>query len=173
MSIVSDRKKILASLNFYEEFLKNVSEDRFLETPPRGGWSYSEVYSHITGANYLSVIAIEKCLSKTSDIKTRKPHWKVRLILFLGKFPPGRIKAPAQVEAAVKKISKEEASNLLIRMRKKLDTILQDFKKFDDSYKFKHPRLGYLDAKDWLRFILIHTQHHQKQIKRISKSFAK
>lgn len=173
MSIVSDRKKVLASLNFYEDFLKHVSEETFLETPPRGGWSYSEVYSHVLGANHMSIIAVEKCLSKTADIKSRKPHWKVRLILFFGKFPPGKIKAPAQVEAAVKKISKEEASNLLIKLKKKLDTILVDFKKFDTKYKFKHPRLGYLDAKDWLRFILIHTRHHQKQIKRISKSFAK
>lgn len=173
MNVTSDRKKILAALNFYEEFLKNISEERFLETPPNGGWSFSEVYSHITEANHLSIIAIEKCLNKTSDIKTRKPHWKVRLILFLGKFPPGKIKAPPQVEAAVKKISKEEASNLLIRMRKKLDTILPDFKKFDACYKFKHPRLGYLDAKSWVRFMLIHTQHHQNQIKRIGKSFSR
>lgn len=173
MSIASDKKRILAALTFYEDFLRNVSEERFLETPPNGGWSFSEVYSHITGANYLSIIAIEKCLNRTSDIKTRKPHWKVRLILFLGKFPPGKIKAPAQVESAVKKISKEEASNLLVRMRKKLDTILPDFKKFDTNYKFKHPVLGYLDAKSWLKFILIHSQHHQKQIKRISKSLAK
>lgn len=173
MSIISDRKRILASLDFYETFLKNVSEDRFLETPPSGGWSFSEVYSHILEVNHLSIIAIEKCLNKTTAVKTRKPHWKVRLILFLGKFPPGKIKAPPQVAAAVKKISKEEASNLLIRMRKKLDTILVDFKKFDVTYKFKHPRLGYLDAKSWLRFTLVHTQHHQKQIKRISKSFVK
>lgn len=42
---------------------------------------------------------------------------------------------------------------------------MKDFKKFDDRYKFKHPRLDYLGTKDWLRFILILTQDHQNKSK--------
>ncbi|MBU1373131.1 MAG: DinB family protein [Bacteroidetes bacterium] len=169
MSLKGDINKIQHSIKFYEEFLKTVSEEAFLQNPAEGVWSYSEVYSHILGANYMSLIALEKCLNKTADIKIRKPHWKVRLILFFGRFPPGKIKAPANIAAAVKKISKEEASNLIVKFKKKLNTLLADFKKFDPKYKIKHPRLGFLDAKSWLRFIFIHTKHHQKQITRISK----
>ena len=169
MSLRSDIDKIKSSIKFYEEFLKTVSEEAFVKTPAKEAWSYSEVYSHILSANYMSLIALEKCLNKTADIKIRKSHWKVRLILFLGRLPPGRIKAPAHIAAVVKKISKEEASNLIIKFKKKLDTLLIDFKKFDPKYKVKHPRLGFLDAKSWLRFIFIHTKHHEKQISRISK----
>jgi hypothetical protein len=120
----------------------------------------------------MSAIAMEKCLNKTAEIKMRKPNWKVRLILFIGKFPPGKIKAPAQVEAAVKKISKEEASNQLIKLYKKIEVLYPEIKKADAHYKFKHPRLGYLDAASWFRFMLIHTQHHQRQIARILKSYS-
>lgn len=173
MSLKSDIDKIKSSIKFYEAFLKTVSEENFLQNPAEGAWSYSEVYSHILGANHISLIAIEKCLNKTADIKVRKPHWKVRLILFIGRFPPGKIKAPTHIAALVKKISKEEASNLIIKFKKKLDVLLADFKKFDPKYKVKHPRLGFLDAKSWLRFVFIHTNHHQKQINRIGKILPK
>lgn len=171
MSIVSDKASLLKSFGFYESFLKTISEEDFQLSPADGGWSYAEVYSHIFGSNLLSTIAIEKCLNKTAEIKTNKSHWKVRLILFFGKFPPGKIKAPAQIAAAVKKISKEEASNLLIKSRKKIETLYPDFKHFNPHYKIKHPRLGFLEAKAWFRFIVIHNKHHQNQIRRIEKAF--
>ncbi|OAQ41716.1 hypothetical protein A5893_00975 [Pedobacter psychrophilus] len=171
MSIKSDKQTLLQSLKFYEEFLKTVNEDVFLTTPPIDGWAYSEVYSHILGANLMSFIALEKCLNKTAEIKTKKPDWRVRLILFLGRFPPGKLKVPDSVADLVKKITKEEASNQLIRIRKKIEELNINFKNFDANYKMKHPRLGYLDAKNWLRFMVIHTRHHEKQIKRIAESF--
>lgn len=171
MSVASDKASLFKSFHFYESFLKTINEEDFQLSPSAGGWSYSEVYAHILGSNLLSTIAIEKCLNKTAEIKTNQPHWKVRLILFFGKFPPGKIKAPAQIEALVKKISKEEASNLLIKSRKKIEMLFPDFKYFNPHYKIKHPRLGYLGAKAWFRFILVHTKHHQNQIRRLEKSF--
>ncbi|MBC7655354.1 MAG: DinB family protein [Oligoflexus sp.] len=171
MTVKSDKEALLQSLKFYAEFLKTVNEDIFLTTPPIDGWSYSEVYSHILSANLMSFIALEKCLNKTAEIKSRKADWRVRLILFLGRFPLGKLKAPATIADLVKKITKEEASNQVIRIRKKIEELNVNFKNFDANYKMKHPRLGYLDAKQWLRFMVIHTKHHEKQIKRIAESF--
>lgn len=167
MSVKSDSAKVLKSLKFYGEFLKTLNNDIFLTTPQQGGWSFSEVYAHILSANFLSVVAIEKCLNRTAEIKTRKPDWRVRLILFFGRFPPGKFKVPQVLEASVKKISKEEASNELIRLAKKVAELEKGFSKFNPDYKIKHPRLGYLNAKSWLRFIYVHSKHHQKQIKKI------
>ncbi len=169
MSVKSNQRNILQSLKFYSSFLKTVNEDVFLQTPQQGGWSFAEVYSHILSANLLSVIAIEKCLNKTAEIKSRKPDWRARLILFFGRFPPGKYKVPAVLEDAVKKISKEEAANQLIKLQKRIEGIDVGYVKFNANYKVKHPRLGYLDAKLWLRFILVHSKHHQRQIKRIQK----
>ncbi len=169
MSVKSDKNLILGHLKFYAEFLKTVNEDLFLKTPQQGGWSFSEVYAHILSANLLSVIAVEKCLNKTADIKIRKPDWRVRLVLFFGRFPPVKYKVPAILASSVKKITKEEASNQLIRLVKKVEEIEKGFGKFSADYKVKHPRLGYLDAKSWLRFIYVHTKHHQKQLTRIEK----
>lgn len=172
MSVASNKKELEKTLRFYEEFLKTVSEEVFIRTPPGGGWCYAEVYSHITNVNYIAAIAAEKCLIKVAEIKTKAPDWRVRLILFFGKFPPGKIKAPAVVEAAVKKINREEAANLLVNIYKKLAALYPQFKNFNSNYKVKHPRLGYLDAKSWLRFMVIHTKHHQQQIIRIEKDLS-
>ncbi|MFC5282531.1 DinB family protein [Pedobacter alpinus] len=169
MSVKSDQNNILQSLKFYSSFLKTVNEEVFLKTPQQGEWSYSEVYAHIFSAHILSVIAIEKCLNKTAELKIRKPDWRVRLILFFGRFPPVKYKVPAVLADAVKKISKEDAANQLVKLQKRIEDIHVGFSKFNPHYKVKHPRLGYLDAKAWLRFILVHSKHHQRQIKRIEK----
>ena len=173
MSVTSNKKELERTLQFYEQFLKTVDEETFSSTPISGGWSFAEVYSHITNVNYISAIAAEKCLNKVAEIKTKKPDWRVRLILFLGKFPPGKIKAPAAVEESVKKITKEEASNLLAKIHKKLDNLNPQYKNFDSNHKVKHPRLGYLDAKHWLRFMVVHTKHHQNQIIRIKRELVR
>ncbi|HET8828000.1 MAG TPA: DinB family protein [Pelobium sp.] len=171
MSVNSDKNKVLNSLKFYSAFLKTVNEELFVKTPVQGGWSFAEVYAHIISANLLSVVAIERCLNKTAEIKTHKPDWRVRLILFFARFPPGKYKVPPVLEDKVKKISKEEASNDLIKLTKKIEELEKGFSKFNPDYKSKHPRLGYLDAKSWLRFIYVHSKHHQMQIKRIEKMF--
>lgn len=172
MSLVSNKPKLLKSLDFYLQFLKGVSDEDFEKSPAYGVWSLGQVYSHIIGANMMSHIALEKCLNKTAEIKTRKPHWQVRLILFLGRFPPGKIKAPAAIAAAVKSFTKEEASNQLIRLIKKVKEHDYVAKPLDVNYKMKHPRLGYLDAASWLRFMLIHTNHHIKQVKNTYKAIS-
>jgi hypothetical protein len=172
MSLAHNKPKLLKSLDFYLQFLKGVSAEDFEKSPAYGVWSLGQVYSHIIGANIMSHIALEKCLIKTADIKTRKPHWKVRLILFLGKFPPGKIKAPAAIAEAVKSYTKEEASNQLIRLIKKVNEYDYNSKTLDLNYKMKHPRLGYLDAASWFRFMLIHTNHHIKQVKNTYKAIS-
>jgi len=169
MSVSSNKKKINRLLDFYEQYLKTVNEDAFLTSPAHGVWSYSEIYSHVLWVIASSLVAIEQSLNKTSPIKSNQPDWRVRLILFLGILPGSNLKAPEIVAANVKKISKEEALNKIINIRKRLDTICSEFKKFDLNYKVKHPRLGWLDAKSWLRFIVVHTKHHIKQISRLEK----
>ncbi len=169
MSVRGDKRKILQQLKFYGTFLKTVNEERFITTPKAGGWSYAELYAHVLNTSFLSLVAVDQCLSKTASIKREKPDWRVRLMLFLGRFPPGKYKVPAMLLAAISKISQEKASNELHRMIKKIDAIDANFSKYNPAYKVKHPRLGYLDAESWLRFMYVHTKHHQKQIKRIEK----
>lgn len=151
----------------YETFLTEISEKDFQKSPASGGWSYSEVYSHILEANLLSLLALEKCVKGKAEENTKKTHLAVWLILFLGKFPPGKIKAPERIAALVQKINPAEAETLMLKFKTKLNELAPLVAGASATQKAKHPRLGFLNARQWLRFIQIHSRHHEKQLGRI------
>jgi hypothetical protein len=165
MRIRATTESILQALEKYRAFLDGMDEEEFQKSPAEGVWSYSEVYSHIISADTGCTIAIERCMheDKTSVGGIKWYSW---LILFTGVFPP-RLKAPEKVAAMVKKITVEEARNGLIKLCEKLPETEDIVKKASPLRKIKHPRLGLLNARQWLRFIEIHTIHHLKQLERI------
>ncbi|MEO8795513.1 MAG: DinB family protein [Daejeonella sp.] len=173
MSILSQKKSILKSVNYYTELLNTLSEEEFQLSPEDGSWSYSEVFSHIFQANLASLIATEKCLNGTGTLNHKNSHWIVRAILFFGRFPPGKFKAPESLASMCEKIDKEKARNLIVKFKSRLEDMATKVGKASIHMKIKHPRLGLLNAKQWFRFIEVHTLHHQKQLDRIKSTFQK
>lgn len=102
----------------------------------------------------------------------RPTHFTVQLILFFGMLPPiKKYEVPKRLMQRVKKINCLSAQQFIIDFELQLAKIFPHLKKADPKIKIKHPRLGYLNAIQWLRFIEIHLRHHLKQINRIEKSF--
>ena len=154
----------------YRSKLSAYAELDFQRTPPIGGWSYSEVYSHIFDASLLSLIALNNSI--TGKGENKPTHFIVRLILLLGSLPPAQnYKVPQRIADRVKKISKTEALDFILEFETALETAYPAIPRADLQLKTKHPRLGYLNANQWLRFIEIHLKHHLKQLERIEKSF--
>ena len=160
---------LLNTIAVYEAILARVSEESFMQSPSHGNWSYSETYSHIFQSGLLSLIAIENCIQQNGELSRKSIHWITLLILYFGQFPPGKIKAPKRIASMVKKISKEEANALMLKFNLRLQEISHLVNTANPHQKINHPRLGLLNAKQWLRFIEIHTIHHVKQLKRIEK----
>jgi hypothetical protein len=169
MSIERHYKSLLKIIAVYENLLKKVSEEEFIQSPQDGGWSYSETYSHIFQSNLLSLHATEKCIVGTGVLSRKGIHWMAWLILFFGRFPPGKIKAPERLASMVTKISREDALNLIAKFKIRLGEIKSKIHKASPYQKSKHPRLGLLNAKEWFRFIEVHTSHHTRQLKRIGR----
>ncbi len=167
MSVNNHFRSLIKAVEQYEILLQEVSEELFAKSPPEGGWSYSETFSHIFQSNLASLIAVEKCFLKTGILDEKRINWKVWMILFLGRLPPGKFKAPERLASMVKILSKEEAANLIVKFKKRLSELKDKVEKADKYQKIKHPRLGLLNAKQWWRFIEIHTIHHTHQLKRI------
>ncbi|KLT64073.1 DinB family protein [Pedobacter sp. BMA] len=166
--------KIRASLHHivkaYKAKLSSYPEDIFQLTPPIDGWSYSEVYSHIFDSSLLSLIALENCIKGKGEDKPT--HFAVKVILFFGAFPPAqKYKVPKRLIDRVKKISKTEALDFILEFEKALEHAYPNVSKANKHIKTPHPRLGYLNAKQWFRFIEIHLKHHLKQLNRIEQSF--
>lgn len=154
----------------YTMRLDQISDQDFQTTPPIGGWSYSEVYSHIFDASLLSLQAMENCMNGKGE---KKPTaFLVKLILWYGGFPPQqKYKVPKVLEARVRKISTAEARLMINDFLQQLQVLYPSLATSDQQLKRPHPRLGYLNTSGWLRFIEIHLKHHLQQIKRIEKSF--
>ena len=173
MTVEQERKAIDEVLDIYRSRLDIIPDDQFDITPQGDGWSYAEVYSHILQATLSSTIAAEKC-----TLSTCKPTSKGRsavgfFVLTFNSFPPVRLKEPKEVAASIpaKKISKEDARNLLIKCRKRVDSVASLIHGSSPHCKIPHLRLGMLNAPQWFKFILIHAKHHLKQLDRVEKKF--
>lgn len=154
----------------YKAKLSAYPDEIFQQTPPINGWSYSEVYAHIFDASLLSLIALSN--SATGKGEDKPTHFMAKVILLLGSLPPAKkYKVPKKLLDRVKKISKAEAMDFILEFEKALADNYPLVANASDRCKTKHPRLGYLNAKQWLRFIEIHLKHHLKQLGRIEKSF--
>lgn len=165
MQQMADRT--LKILDRYEQFLNQVAESDFQLNPVEGVWSYSEVYSHIFTANHACLIAIQNCIQGKSIDSKEPASIAGRLILFFGIFPPVKIKAPERIAAMVKKISKEEAQVQVQKFRENLIELLPKMEQASPTQKAKHPRMGLFNVRQWLRFIEIHSLHHEKQLYRV------
>ncbi|MFC3561589.1 DinB family protein [Pedobacter jamesrossensis] len=154
----------------YKAKLSSYPDEIFQLTPPINGWSYSEVYSHIFDASLLSLIALEHSANGKGEDKPT--HFVVKLILLLGSLPPAKkYKVPKRLIDRVKKISKTQAMDFILEFEKALADTYPLIANANKKCKTKHPRLGYLNAEQWLRFIEIHLKHHLKQLERIENSF--
>jgi hypothetical protein len=166
--------KILHSISkivdAYKIKLVSVTDEEFMLTPSIGGWSYSEVYTHIFDSSLLSLIAVQNCIKGKG--KNEKTNFDAKAILFFGMLPPGkRYKVPTRLIDRAKKIDLITAKQFIDNFELQLEKTGSQLEKANTSIKVAHPRLGFLNAKQWLRFIEIHLHHHLKQLRRIEKSF--
>lgn len=173
MNVHSYSKGLSIAINYYLEKLSSISEEDFQKTPKLDEWSYSEVYQHLIAANGLTLTGLEKCINGTARLIENPTDWRVRLILYLGQLPPGDLKVPAILESTIKKIDKAEAEKGMKHLLELVDGIMPRIHLAPINHGLKHPRMGYLNAFQWIRFMQIHTNHHIKQLNRINKMLKK
>jgi hypothetical protein len=174
VSITNEHKRLNAIFDIYRAQIDSIPDDQFGQTPPHGGWSYAEVYSHIMQATMAATIALERCTHETDKPNKGKENFMGKLVLLFARFPPIRIKEPQSVSSKMPavKISKEEARNLIVKCRKRMDEMVPLTSEKVAIRRVKHPRLGMFSAAQWYKFIRIHLAHHIKQLSRIKKDFA-
>ncbi|MDO3640684.1 DinB family protein [Mucilaginibacter sp. L3T2-6] len=173
MNLAKERKAIDAALDEYRARLDAIPDELFTETPPGGGWSYAEVYSHIIKGTLGSTIVAERCAQGNTPPTTKGPTLLGRYMLLTGSLPPLKLKVTAEVAAKMpaEEISKEEAKNSLVKCRKRVETIMPLIKDAPPHSRSGNPRMGMLNAAQWLRFMRAHLYHHLKQLSRIEKKF--
>lgn len=171
MSVKNNYLSLKRAMQRYSDLLESYSDTDFIYSPAKGGWSYAEVYAHITSSNQLSIRAIKKCAEHRADEVATRVDWRVAMILFAGRLPKGR-KVPQRLADTIVKMSREEARQKVDEVMEILEATYPLMAKASPTQKLKHPRLGYLNAAQWLRFVEIHSYHHLRQLERIRKALA-
>src|ERR1700712_5644739 len=128
MKIAEERRAIDAALDNYRNQLDTIPDDVFDVTPPGGGWSFAEVYSHILQATIGSTIATERCANGTCEPTKKGLTVLGRLSLLFRYLPKVKVPPPEAAKIQVKKLTKEEVKNLLIKCRSRIDTITSRIK---------------------------------------------
>jgi hypothetical protein len=148
--------------------LDDYSREELLRKPSPAEWSIGQVYGHLLEtttsiANGAIPIALDDC-AKNID---RKVLWLAKPILWLG-FPPFRFRAAKVItqQPAVPD-DMEQLRRDFEALVTKLHELARRAKAAKCSGKTKHPRMGYLNAKEWIRFVEIHWAHHLRQKRRL------
>jgi len=172
VDVFKERKAIDTALDDYRTWLDNIPDELFDVTPPQGGWSYAEVYSHILQATIGASIAVERCANGTFKASKKGRTLIGHYVLATGSFPPVKLASPSALASKmpVKKIGKEGAKNMLVKCRRRMETVLPLVQSATADCKAEHPRMGMLNAKQWFKFIRIHLQHHLMQLARIQEN---
>jgi hypothetical protein len=131
-------------------------------------WSVVEVVEHLQRAYLATAKGLERCLEKNQPMATAKTL-KQTLVSFalvnLGYFPEGR-----QSPKYIMPTGELDLGAVLDATRRDLERLhlaaANTRDRFGGSKKvLDHPILGALSVDQWLRFHLIHTRHHEKQIR--------
>lgn len=167
MGLKNTYTRFMKSIEVYENRLNNYNEENFLKKKTADVWSPAEVYAHIISANRMTIKAMGKAVRKEATSDSNPLSWAARIIFFINRMPKGR-KVPAVVEARTPKInSKLEAAEGLKVLKVELESIWEQRDLWPDDQKFKHPALGMMNNRHWLKFMQIHTEHHLAQLNRI------
>jgi hypothetical protein len=129
-------------------------------------WSVVEIVEHLQRSYSGTAKGFERCLEKNSPLATRatfKQSLQAFALVNLGYFPEGR-QAPKHIipTGAI------ALPDVLEGVKKDLawldDAAARAKQAFGGIRVMDHPILGAFTVDQWLRFHLVHTRHHQKQI---------
>lgn len=150
----------------------SLSPDQLRFNPGPGEWNLLQVMSHLVTAEKQSVIYIKRKLARHQDIPKTGFGAKIRhFILRVALILPLKFKAPKIADVAEDFPGYDLMKQEWDEARTELENIIRSSD--DDLLSkalYRHPRAGFLNIKQALEFIQIHTAHHQKQIKRILNS---
>lgn len=167
MSLNRNYNSLIDVIKNYSYKLNSFSEESFQFKYEVNTWSSAEVYAHIITANKLSLRGMLKAQlgEATEDISPLS--WSARLIFFTGRIPKGR-KVPELFKNRTPQFNSiAEAKSALDDLENELNNLWDNRNLWSKTQKIKHPALGLLNNEQWIKFMLIHSKHHLKQLKRI------
>lgn len=129
-------------------------------------WSPVEIIEHLTRAYSGTAKGFERCLEKGAPLATSatlKQRLQQFALINLGFFPEGR-----QAPKFILPTGELDLAAVLDAVRRDLTRLDESASKARQSLgsgkMLDHPILGALTVDEWLKFHVVHTEHHARQI---------
>ena len=147
----------------FKKELANYSSEQLQRIPEEGVWSIGQMYDHliVVAHEYLDNVSVcsgaieEQFLEKTPAGKE----------LFKNKgFPAIKIRLPDEMNAPPNNSGSQE--DLINRMEKLIQRVEYWESQVDAIHpecKAKHGGFGWLNAREWLDLVEMHSRHHLRQ----------
>jgi len=135
--------------------------------PSVSGWSVAEHLDHLILAEDGILRWIRTAIDDPAAFPGEgAPNRVGRLVLFTGRIPRGRAKAPAPT------VPESPDPERLVGRLSELDALLASVaprlvEVHASRSTFGHPILGHFTPAQWLRFLDVHHRHHEKIIRDI------
>ncbi len=139
-----------------------VDDARLVNVAPSvSGWSVAQHMVHLALANAHMLTAVQRIVARATPAeRVGRPTFSGRIVLLMGDFPRGKGEAPAR-SVPPETVAREDLLSALERSRRILEStalVLPDVE--FATWRVKHPVFGWLNARQWLRMLAIHADHH-------------
>ncbi len=148
-------KKLLQVLNDFEKQAPLYLNNNKMVSEANVGW-------HIMHS-CLVITSITEAIRKSDpSLYKKKFSWKAFFVLLFNKIPRGKAKAPSFTQPA-NEVSMDMVLQQIAEARKSVELLLTA----DKSQYFTHPIFGDLQLPTAIKFLYVHTYHHEKIIRDI------
>ena len=148
-------KKLLQVLNDFEKQAPLYLNNNKIVSKANVGW-------HIMHS-CLVITSITEAIRKSDPSLYKKNFsWKAFFVLLFNKIPRGKAKAPSFTQPA-NEVSMDMVLQQIAEARKSAELLLTA----DKSQYFTHPIFGDLQLPTAIKFLYVHTYHHEKIIRDI------
>ena len=148
-------KKLLQVLNDFEKQAPLYLNNNKMVSEANVGW-------HIMHS-CLVITSITEAIRKSDPSLYKKNFsWKAFFVLLFNKIPRGKAKAPSFTQPA-NEVSMDMVLQQIAEARKSAELLLTA----DKSQYFTHPIFGDLQLPTAIKFLYVHTYHHERIIRDI------
>lgn len=147
--------------------LDDFTESEYTHSYIRGKWSAAQLYAHQIEVNETIIAHILLCLEGRGELLKEKSKLPIRLIFYVKRLPPIKITVPEGLSSNPSPMEKEDFRNRFKKNLTKIFEMLSEIDNCNPYMKTLHPRLEYINAYQWLQFMLIHLRHHYRQLEKI------
>jgi hypothetical protein len=148
-------KKLLKVLNDFEKQAPLYLNNNKMVSEANVGW-------HIMHSCLVITSITEAIMKSDPSLYNKKFSWKAFFVLLFNKIPRGKAKAPSFTQPA-SEVSSDMVMQQIADARKSAELLLT----LNKNKYFTHPIFGDLQLRTAIRFLYVHSYHHEKIIRDI------